>query len=78
VKVAQQKTHCEHERLRDRPRRASSYEMTVNNSVVVDTSNEYIKALSAIVRNKPDVIGYVFAINGHVNSADIYASRPCL
>jgi len=28
------------------------------------------------VRNKPDVIGYVFAINGHVNSADVYASRP--
>ena len=54
----------------------SSYEMTVNSSVVVDTSNEYLKALSAIVRNKPDVIGYVFAINGHVNSADVYASRP--
>jgi hypothetical protein len=27
------------------------------------------------MENKPDVIGYVFAINGHVNSADVYASR---
>ena len=54
----------------------SSYEMAVNNSIVVATGNEYVKALSGIVRNKPDVIGYVFAINGHVNSADVYASRP--
>jgi hypothetical protein len=54
----------------------SSYEMAVSNSVVVNTGNEYIKALEGIVRNKADVIGYVFAINGHVNSADIYASRP--
>jgi hypothetical protein len=27
------------------------------------------------VQGKSDVIGYVFAINGHVNSADVYASR---
>ena len=54
----------------------SSYEMAVNNSVVVRTGNEYVNALSKVVRNKPDVIGYVFAINGHVNSADVYASRP--
>lgn len=58
------------------PKSPSSYELAVNNSVVVNTGNEYINALSGIVRNKPDVIGYVFAINGHVNSADIYASRP--
>jgi hypothetical protein len=54
----------------------SSYEMAVNNTVVVQTGNEYVKALSGIVRNRPDVIGYVFAINGQVNSADVYASRP--
>jgi hypothetical protein len=58
------------------PASPSSYELAVNNSVVLDTSNEYIKALSGIVRNQRDVIGYVFAINGHVNSADVYASRP--
>lgn len=57
------------------PASPSSYELAVNNSVVLDTSNEYIKALSGIVRNQRDVIGYVFAINGHVNSADVYASR---
>jgi hypothetical protein len=58
------------------PAAPTSYEMSVSNSVVVKTGNEYVNALSKIVRNKPDVIGYVFAINGHVNSADVYASRP--
>ena len=27
------------------------------------------------MHSKSDVIGYVFAINGHINSADVYASR---
>ena len=40
-----------------------------------ETTEAYVKALSGILRNKSDVIGYVFAINGHVNSADVYASR---
>ena len=42
---------------------------------VKDTAASYVNALNAIVRNKPDVIGFAFAINGHVNSADIYASH---
>jgi hypothetical protein len=53
----------------------SSYELSVESSAVKETSADYIKALSDILQNKPDVIGYVFAINGHVNSADVYASR---
>ena len=53
----------------------SSYELSVENSKVKETSAEYIDALSAVVQSKNDVIGYVFAINGKVNSADVYASR---
>lgn len=53
----------------------SSYELSVENSAVKETTADYLKALSGILRNKSDVIGYVFAINGHVNSADVYASR---
>ncbi len=53
----------------------SSYELAVENSAVKETTADYVKALSGILRNHPDVIGYVFAINGHVNSADVYASR---
>jgi hypothetical protein len=53
----------------------SSYELAVENSKVKETAASYVNALNSILRNKPDVIGFAFAINGHVNSADIYASR---
>ena len=54
---------------------ASSLELSVENSKVKESTAAYINALSGILRNKSDVIGYVFAINGQVNSADVYASR---
>lgn len=54
---------------------ASSLELSVEDSKVKRTTAAYINALTRIVQNKSDVIGYVFAINGQVNSADIYASR---
>lgn len=54
---------------------ASSFELSVEDSKVKESTAAYINALSGIVRNKSDVIGYVFAINGQVNSADVYASR---
>ena len=52
----------------------SSYELSVENAKVKETTEAYIKALSGILQNKSDVIGYVFAINGKINSADVYAS----
>lgn len=53
----------------------SSLELSVENAKVKETTAAYINALSGILRNRNDVIGYVFAINGKVNSADIYGSR---
>ena len=53
----------------------SSLELSVENSKVKETTASYIKALSGILRNKNNVIGYAFAINGQVNSADVYASK---
>lgn len=53
----------------------TSYELSVENARVKEGTAAYINALRRILRNKPDVIGYAFAINGKVNSADIYASR---
>ena len=76
VKVAEQKMSANLNETVAVSASPSSYELAVSNSIVVKAGNDYIKALSSIVRNKPDVIGYVFAINGHVNSADVYASRP--
>ena len=57
------------------PVSVSSLELSVEDSKVKETTADYINALSGILQNKSDVIGYVFAINGEVNSADIYASR---
>ncbi len=53
----------------------SSLQLTLENKQVKDTSGEYIKALAAIVAGKNDVIGYAFAINGQINSADVYSSH---
>lgn len=54
---------------------ATSFELSVENAKVKESTAAYINTLNGIVNSKPDVIGYVFAINGHVNSADIYASH---
>ena len=53
----------------------TSYELALENAKVKQTTAPYINALTGIMRNKTDVIGYAFAINGHVNSADVYASH---
>jgi hypothetical protein len=53
----------------------SSLQLAVENSKVRETADSYIKALSNIANRGDDVIGYVFAINGKVNSADIYGSN---
>jgi hypothetical protein len=52
----------------------TSFQLALENKEVQKTSDNYFNALAGIVEGKPDVIGYVFAINGKINSADIYAS----
>ncbi|HEX7331243.1 MAG TPA: DUF6569 family protein [Pyrinomonadaceae bacterium] len=54
---------------------ASSMELSMEDSKVKATSADYINALSGLLKNKSDVIGYVLAINGKVDSADVYASQ---
>jgi ARG/rhodanese/phosphatase superfamily protein len=54
---------------------ASSLQLAVENQKVQETADSYIKALSSIANRSDDVIGYVFAINGKVNSADVYGSN---
>ena len=75
VKVVQDKLSANVGGFVSSPVSASSLELAVENDKVKESTDDYIKALSNITGNKTDVIGYVFAINGHVNSADIYASR---
>ncbi len=52
----------------------SSLQLTVENNKVQETVDSYVKSLGSIAGRSNDVIGYVFAINGKVNSADIYGS----
>src|SRR5882672_6326499 len=54
---------------------ASSLQLAIENTRVRATADGYIKALVNIVDRNDDVIGYVFAINGNVNSADVYSSN---
>ena len=53
----------------------SSLQLTLENNVVKETADEYTKALSSAIAGKNDVIGYAFAINGDINSADVYSSH---
>ena len=53
----------------------SSLQLSLENKKVVATVDEYIKNLSSIPSGKSDVIGYAMAINGKINSADVYVSN---
>ncbi len=53
----------------------SSLQLTLENKLVKDTANDYVKDLSSIINGKRDVVGFVFAINGKLNSADVYSSN---
>lgn len=52
----------------------SSLQLAIENENVLQSAAAYVKKLSSIVEGKNDVIGYVFAIKGKINSADLYAS----
>ncbi len=57
------------------PKSATSLQLSLENGKVTATSAEYIRNLQNIIAGKNDVIGYAFAINGKLNSADIYSSN---
>ena len=53
---------------------STSMQMAMDIKPVADATEPYTKALSKVADNKADVIGYVYAINGEINSAEIYSS----
>jgi len=53
---------------------SNSMQLAMENRNVAEATGAYVSSLKKIVDGKPDVVGYAFAINGKVNSADIYAS----
>jgi hypothetical protein len=56
-------------------RSASSLQLTLENKKVQEATDAYIKKMQSIVDAKDDVIGYAFAINGVMSSADVFASH---
>ena len=53
---------------------ASSLPLTLKSRPVEEAVRGYIKALRRIPEGRSDVTGLVFAVNGEINSADIYSS----
>lgn len=53
----------------------SSLQLALENDKVLTARKLYLDALQPVAEKEGDVIGYVFAINGRINSADIYSSN---
>ena len=54
---------------------ASSLQLSLESKNMQVVADGYIKKLSGIIEGKPDVIGYAFAVNGKINSSDVYGSN---
>jgi hypothetical protein len=73
------------DKLRDRiehdvrdGRSETSLQLTLEHEVVAAEVDAYAARIRAIVERQPDAIGYVAAINGTINSAEVYASHDLL
>lgn len=56
------------------PGSPSSLPLTVENEAVCRRVAGYVAALGGLLADQPDAVGFAFAINGRLNSADLYAS----
>ncbi len=52
----------------------SSLQLSLESPTVVAAVDGYLKSLSGVTAGKNDVIGFAFAVNGNLNSADVYSS----
>lgn len=57
------------------PVSSSSLELTLGNKDVRKHAEEYVKALIDIIKGRKHIIGFVFAINGQLNTAEVYGSE---
>ena len=56
----------------------TSLQLTLENDALAKAEAEYLAALQSAGEKDPDVIGYAFAVNGKLNTADIYPSNGLL
>jgi hypothetical protein len=54
---------------------ASSLQLALENEKLMDAQNGYVKALKAAGEREDDIVGFAFAVNGEINSADVYPSN---
>ena len=54
---------------------ASSLQLTLESQDLDAVKKGYLERLSSILNGKTDVIGFVFAINGELNSAEVYNNK---
>lgn len=54
---------------------ASSLQLSLENKKLKKTTEDFEKRFADLISGKNDIIGYAFAINGKINSADIYMSN---
>lgn len=54
---------------------ASSLQLSLENKKLKKVTEDFVKKFADLTKGKGDVIGYAFAINGKINSADIYLSN---
>jgi hypothetical protein len=57
------------------PRSTTSLQLALENGGLERAQTEYIKVLQPLGEKDDDIVGYVFAVNGKINSADIYPSN---
>jgi hypothetical protein len=57
------------------PESRSSLQLSLENEKLKEAQAAYVKALKESGEAADDIIGYVFAINGKLNSADLYPSN---
>lgn len=53
----------------------TSLQLTLENKTLKKEAARYVKHLGTIFEDKKDTLGFIFALNGEINSADIYSSR---
>jgi hypothetical protein len=54
---------------------ASSLQLTLENKDLDSVKKQYLDRLQSVLNDKTDVIGFVYAINGEVNSAEVYNNK---
>ena len=54
---------------------ASSLQLALENDKLKDAQDAYIKALKDAGESADDIVGFVFVVNGAINSADVYPSN---